>query len=220
MEPYGDVVEDAQKNSPKLYRQVRGFKRETAPASIKVDDVENDDWPINFKPQYKNQSWRTALNKWKSPATPMIDNVKANPKKGIMLVTFGNNGAQYTYDHVPRAVIAQLKYAADSGQSLGKEFWELVRYKGVNGSTGSKYPYWQARAGEGQVTEIPESYKSWLDQLVDKELKTYKEGSDAYKALTADELELVDSLNAANDAEDYTQMSKLYSKGKKNGLFE
>jgi hypothetical protein len=74
----------------------------------------------------------------------MISNVKANPQKGLMAVTFGSNGAVVVYDHVPREIIAELQYIAQSGGSLGRLFWDLVRQRGT-GAT--KYPYWTAKEG-------------------------------------------------------------------------
>jgi hypothetical protein len=215
-EPFGKVVNQVTGGSRQDYRQVPGFKRETSPAAIKVDDVENMEWPINFAPSYTDKSWRTPKREWKSPATPMISNIKANPKLGIMLVTFGSNGAQFTYDHVPREVIAQLQYAAKSGMSLGREFWDLVRVRGRGGRESSKYPYWEARSPER--TEVPQGYKDSLDWAVNEELGL-QNTPEAKQMMSADEAKLVEDLSKAYDEENYSQMARLYRKGLNAGLF-
>lgn len=219
-----DVVVDGSEGllhkAGRKYRFIPGIKRETAIASIDPDNIANAEWPIEFTPSYTNKSWRSRLGKWKTPATPMISNIKANHKKGIMLVTFGSDGAQVMYDHVPREVIAQLQYAAQSGESLGKAFWDLVRYRGH--TEGSKYSYWYASKGTAPEKQMmSQEERDWLDSKVYEALRLYDEGTDQRNMLSADEVEhWVTRLSDAYDSEDYHKMAQIYLAGKKQGFYE
>lgn len=232
-EPYDEVVYDAQSHGAetiKSLRPVRGFKRETSINAIDKGDVENQTWPIDFGPAYTNKSWRTRLNgkpynKWKSPATPMITNIQANASKGLMRVTFGSNGAVVQYDHVPRAVIAELAYCAKSGQSLGKLFWDIVRYRGKGGVEGGKYPYYP----EPGVKSAKQIYAEGLTQKEKDDLDVkafnaffqYREGSEERRLLSAAELQqYVIALEKAYNDEDYKRMAEIYNKGLAAGFYE
>ena len=223
-EDLGEVVENVVNDAGNIeqvkkrqYRYIPGIKRETAIASIDPNDVANNEWPIDFSPSYENKSWRTRLGKWVSPATPMISNIKANDKKGLMLVTFGSNGAQVVYDHVPREVIAQLQVMANSGGSLGKTFWDLVRYRGSK--EGSKYSYWYSSGGVSTSSKTQEE-KDWLDKNVFKVLRAYDEGTTARKNMSAAEYEhFIQPLSKAYDDEDYDKMERIYNSLVNNGYW-
>jgi hypothetical protein len=217
-EPFAQVVRDSQTGEERIekkYRPVPGFKRETAPSSIKVDDVENAEWPVEFAPQYENKSWRTRLAKWKSPATPMISNIKANPKRGIMLVTFGSDGAQVTYDHVPREVIAELQHIAASGGSLGRLFWDLVRYRGSAG--GSKYPFWYAKAGGMQMSD---EGRVEAKRMAEKALDWVSDPEHGENTMTIEDADkYIQGMIDAYDNDNFAKMTSLYLDGKRRGFY-
>jgi hypothetical protein len=210
-EPFSEVVrEGEQEKTVTRYKSII-FNKAKSASSISVDDVENGEWPINFGPRYEGRSWRTRLAKWKSPATPMITNIRANPDKGLMAVTFGSDGAVIVYDHVPREIVAELQYTAQSGGSLGRLFWDLVRQRGT-GYT--KYPYWVAK--EGQESAAQQARKRYYspeeqqavkvransalevlrDPLIQQGVGEDKDFTDRVKDITM-------SLSAALDKEDY-----------------
>jgi len=225
-EPFRAVSDDAKEANPKPFQHVPGFKREKAPSMIDPTEVTNSEWPVDFDPVNDKvpKSWRSRLNKYVNKHT-MISNIKANPKKGLMLVTFGSNGAMVTYDHVPREVIAHLQYIAKSGESLGKAFWDIVRYRGQAG--GSKYPWYVAKEGSSAASDraaanegiSPEEKKQW-DKVIYEELKVFDTPSwrTNYSVEEADKVQkFVDRLTDAYDAEDYTLIKQLYVTGVKQG---
>lgn len=222
-EDLGDIVEDVvtaqgvNKVTKKNYRFIPGIKRETALASIDTDDLSNNEWPIVFAPRYTDKSWRTRLGRWITPAKPMITAVKANTRKGLLCVTF-NNGAEVIYDHVPKEVIFQLRATAKNGGSLGKAFWDLVRYRGHK--EGSKYSYWYAKSHAPEL-QMNQQERDFLDKKIYEVMSMYEEGTDARNLLSADEVnKYIIPLNTAYDDEDYHTMAKLYAAGLKRGLWE
>jgi hypothetical protein len=182
-QPYGEMEYDAtthQQERGKKFRNVPGFERQTAPSSVKISDVGtiDENWTITINVPYTDRSYRSKLHKW-IKATPMISVIKCAPRKGIMEVTFANNGTVVGYDHIPREVMAELKFAAESGQSVGVRFWDLVRNRrpagGKGGSRGSKYPMWYVQRGQDRIyqnkaAELTGEDRKRLENKVDRVL--------------------------------------------------
>jgi hypothetical protein len=179
---------------------VPGFKRSTSLASIDVESPENEDWPMSIKPQYSGKSYRSKQFKWKRPAQEMITEILANPKKGLMLATFGSNGAKVLYDHVPKEVISFLNYEAESGRSLGAAFWQLVRY---NKTRGGKYPYYYVKGGSREMTG---EHREALDRKAYNALNEWENN----KGVMDEKMKtLYEKLDAAYENDDYDKMDTL-----------
>jgi hypothetical protein len=234
-QPYDQVVTDATtgtERKEKRYIHIPGFDKSASASAIKVSDVLNEEWPVKytFTPSARRLntplSWRTRLNK-NVNKPPMISEVKANPKKGIMLVTFSSNGAQVAYDHVPREVIAELMHAAENdqdGATLGVMFWDIVRYRGS--VKGSKYPWWYAQKGttasqriESNMSEEQKDYfiKKTQELLDITSDPSWPVGEDPDKASSLRYLYFT-KLNEAYDADDYRTMGTIYQKALKEGF--
>jgi hypothetical protein len=228
-QPYNAVVKDAQGNEvvEKRYKNVPGFNKGMSASAIKVDDVENMEWIDVIKPSERRLttplSWRSRLGK-NVRKPPMILSIKINPRKGIMLVTFSSNGAEIAYDHVPREVMAELMFAAKNdqdGATLGKTFWDIVRYRGAAG--GSKYPWWTVKAGTTASTDperqMTAEERKQAETLAERALDQWSDPS--VQALwSADEVnKWYHQMQEAYDNDDHHKMVNLYLEGKRKNMY-
>jgi hypothetical protein len=224
-----------QEEYTKVYQHIPGFKRSDAPAVIDPQDVNVKEWPVDFVPIYIDaggggpKSWRTRFHKWEMGKQPMISRIRANPRRGLMLVDFSSNGAQVEYDHVPITVIADLKYCAENGISVGARFWDLVRYRGHQ--RGSKFPYWYAQRGAEDPAGWDESKQIEMAETAEKYLEQYqKDGKDTpideltkdvnNKQYQRDLRQVVPGLRKALDNMNLSDIKKFVRLGEKKTLFE
>jgi hypothetical protein len=227
-QPYDEIVYDAvthQEAKERKFKNVPGFERKTAPSSVKVDDVGNinENWTITIDVPYTDRSFRSKKNAWVR-ATPMISVIKCAPAKGIMEVTFANNGAVVGYDHVPREVMAELRYAAESGRSVGVKFWDLVRnrrpYGGRGGNSGGKYPYWYVRKGQDAIYQnraaaLSGDDKRRLERRVDQVLN---DGAPEWLS-REQRKKFFGELDDAWGRQDWTMMLQIFNAGKAAGVY-
>jgi hypothetical protein len=208
-----------------IRKHVPGFNRETSVSSFRPEAFANNEWPIVFTP-HENRlntplSWRSRLGR-DIKATPMISEVKANPRKGMMLVTFSSNGAVVQYDHVPREVIAELRQVAANNGSLGRHFWEIVRYRGQAG--GSKYPFYYSQKGAGASEGTYQDKQLSLERNVQREIQNWSDPEHQKMMIRTEGAGVVDKyytqLKAAYANKDYDKMSSIYKKGLSEGFYE
>jgi hypothetical protein len=214
-----------QQERERKFKNVPGFERQTAPSSIKVDDVGtiNEKWTITIDVPYKDRSYRTKKSAWVK-ATPMISVIKCAPAKGVMEVTFASNGAVVGYDHIPREVMAELKYAAESGRSVGAKFWDLVRNRrplgGKGGNTGGKYPYWYGVRGQDKIYQEKVAELSGDDRRrLEKKINRVLDDGPP-KWLSSDQRrKFFGDLDRAWGEQNWAAMLQIFNAGKSAGVY-